>query len=184
MNKSFIKFVTDFGPLLIFFVVYYKSDKNLMSAIPPLIIATLVAVFIVYILEKKVPYLPLIGAALISVFGGLTIVFKNPIFLYLKPTIINILFAIILLGGKLIFKKNLIETFFKGSIKLENLGWDKLMYRWIGFFIFLAILNEAIWRTQSEEFWVNFKVWGILPLTFLFTAFQIPLIQKFKKNEE
>ena len=184
MNKSFIKFITDFGPLLIFFVVYYKSDKNLITAIPPLIVATLVAVFIVYIIEKKVPYLPLVGAALISVFGGLTIFFKNPIFLYLKPTIINILFAIILLGGKLIFKKNLIETFFKGSIKLENLGWDKLMYRWIGFFIFLAILNEAIWRTQSEEFWVNFKVWGILPLTFLFTAFQIPLIQKFKKNEE
>ena len=183
MNKSFIKFITDFGPLLIFFVVYYKSDKNLITAIPPLIVATLVAVFIVYIIEKKVPYLPLVGAALISVFGGLTIFFKNPIFLYLKPTIINIIFAIVLLTGKLVFKRNLIEVFFKGSIKLENAGWDKLMYRWIGFFVFLAVLNEVVWRTQSEEFWVNFKVWGILPLTFLFTAFQIPLIKKFKKNE-
>ena len=98
MNKSFVKLATDFGPLLIFFAVYYKSDKNLIIAIPPLIIATLIAVLAVYIMEKKIPYMPLIGAVLISVFGGLTVFFKNPIFLYLKPTIINILFAIILLG--------------------------------------------------------------------------------------
>ncbi len=184
MNKSFIKFVTDFGPLLIFFAVYYKSNKNLITAIPPLIIATLIAVAIVYILEKKIPYVPLVGAVLISVFGGLSIFFNNPIFLYLKPTIINIIFAIVLLIGKLIFKKNFLEVFFKGSIKLEILGWDKLLYRWVSFFIFLAILNEIVWRTQSEEIWVNFKVWGILPITFIFTLFQVPLIQKYKKNEE
>jgi len=184
VNKSFVKLATDFGPLLIFFAVYYKSDKNLIIAIPPLIIATLIAVLAVYIMEKKIPYMPLIGAVLISVFGGLTVFFKNPIFLYLKPTIINILFAIILLGGKIISNKNLLKIFFERSIKLEEIGWDKLMYRWTAFFIFLAILNEAIWRTQTEEFWVNFKVWGILPLTFIFTAFQVPLIQKYKKNEE
>ncbi len=183
MNKSFIKFATDFGPLLIFFVVYYKSDKDLITAIPPLIIATLIAVFIVYMMEKKIPYVPLVGAILIAIFGGLTFVFKNPIFLYIKPTIINILFAIVLLGGKIIFKKNLLKLFFKGSIKLENVGWDKLIYRWIAFFIFLAILNEVVWRTQTEEIWVNFKVWGILPITFLFTVFQVPLIQKYKINE-
>ena len=183
MNKSLIKFATDFGPLLIFFFVYYKSDKNLVTAIPPLIISTLIAVFIVYILEKKIPYIPLIGAVLISVFGGLTIFFKNPIFLYLKPTIINMIFAIVLWGGKMFSNKNLLKIFFQNSIKLEEIGWDKLMYRWVVFFIFLAILNEAVWRTQSEEFWVNFKVWGILPLTFIFTAFQVPLIQKYKKNE-
>ena len=154
-----------------------------MTAIPPLIISTLIAVFIVYILEKKIPYIPLIGAVLISVFGGLTIFFKNPIFLYLKPTIINMIFAIVLWGGKMFSNKNLLKIFFQNSIKLEEIGWDKLMYRWVVFFIFLAILNEAVWRTQSEEFWVNFKVWGILPLTFIFTAFQVPLIQKYKKNE-
>ena len=173
MNKSFIKFATDFGPLLIFFVVYYKSDKDLITAIPPLIIATLIAVFIVYMMEKKIPYVPLVGAILIAIFGGLTFVFKNPIFLYIKPTIINILFAIVLLGGKIIFKKNLLKLFFKGSIKLENVGWDKLIYRWIAFFIFLAILNEVVWRTQTEEIWVNFKVWGILPITFLFTVHRV-----------
>ena len=184
MNKSLFKFLTDFGPLLIFFVVYYKNDKNLIIAIPPLIVATLIAVLVIYMLEKKIPYVPIIGATLIAIFGGLTIIFKNPIFLYLKPTIINILFAIVLWGGKIFFKKNFLKVFFKGSIKLEDAGWEKLIYRWIGFFVFLAILNEIVWRTQSEEFWVNFKVWGILPITFLFTVFQVPLIQKYKKNEE
>ncbi len=179
-----MKFLTDFGPLLIFFVVYYKGGKDLIIAIPPLIIATLLAVCIVYFLEKKIPYIPLVGAILISIFGGLTIFFNNPIFIYLKPTIINIIFAIGLLIGKLIFGKNFLRLFFKGSLKLEDYGWDKLMYRWIFFFVFLAILNEIIWRTQTEEIWINFKVWGILPLTFIFTAFQIPLIQKYKKNEE
>ena len=184
MNKSFIKFITDFGPLLIFFFVYYRKEKNLIDAIPALIIATLIAVIISYLFEKKIPYLPIVGAALISLFGGLTFFFKNPIFIYLKPTVINIIFAITLLIGKILFKKNFLKVFFKGSLKLEEAGWDKLLYRWSAFFIFLALLNEVVWRTQTEEVWVNFKVWGILPLTFIFTAFQVPLIQKFKKNEE
>ena len=86
--------------------------------------------------------------------------------------------------GKLFFDKNFLKLFFKGSLKLEDLGWDKLLYRWILFFIFLAIVNEIVWRTQSEEIWINFKVWGILPLTFIFTAFQVPLIKRYQKNEE
>ena len=94
------------------------------------------------------------------------------------------MFAIGLLIGKVKFNKNFLKVFFKGSLKLEDIGWNKLMYRWVFFFIFLAIINEIIWRTQSEETWINFKVWGILPLTFIFTAFQIPLIQKYKKHEE
>ncbi len=184
MNKSFVKLLTDLGPLLIFFIVYYKGGKNLLTAIPPLIVATIIAVLVVYFLEKKIPYIPLVGAILISIFGGLTIFFNNPIFIYLKPTVINILFAIGLLIGKIAFNKNFLKLFFKGSLKLEDIGWNKLMYRWVFFFILLAILNEIIWRTQSEETWINFKVWGILALTFIFTASQIPLIQRYKKNEE
>ena len=184
MNKSFVKFLTDFGPLLIFFIVYYRGGKNLVIAIPPLIVATLLAVIVVYFLEKKIHYIPLVGAILISIFGGLTIFFNNPIFIYLKPTVINILFAIGLLIGKVKFNKNFLKVFFKGSLKLEDIGWNKLMYRWVFFFIFLAIINEIIWRTQSEETWINFKVWGILAITFIFTASQIPLIQKYKKHEE
>ena len=180
MNKSFVKFLTDFGPLLIFFTVYYKGGKNLIIAIPPLIVATLLAVLVVYILEKKIPYIPLVGAILISLFGGLTIFFNNPIFIYIKPTIINILFAIGLLVGKVIFNKNFLKLFFKGSLKLEDMGWNKLMYRWALFFVVLAILNEIVWRTQSEEAWINFKVWGILLLTFIFVASQVPLIKRYK----
>ena len=184
MNKSFIKFATDFGPLLAFFIIYYKNDKDLVSAIPALIIATLIAICVIYMLEKRIPILPLMGAVLVCLFGGLTIFFDNPIFIYLKPTIINLIFAFALFFGKVVLNKNFLKKLFESSIKLEEAGWDKLIIRWIGFFIFLAILNEAVWRTQTEEFWINFKVWGILPITFVFTAFQLPLIQKYKKREE
>ena len=180
MNKSLLKFVTDFGPLLIFFTVYYKSGNNLSVAIPPLIIATLIAVLISYVVEKKVPYLPLIGGIIISVFGGLTLYFNNPIFLYMKPTIINIIFAIILFIGRAFFNKNLLKYFFQNAFQIDEIGWDKLNNRWMLFFIFLALINELIWRTQTEVVWVNFKVWGILPLTFVFTALQIPVINKHK----
>ena len=184
MNKSLLKFVTDFGPLLAFFIIYYRNDKDLVSAIPALIIATLIAVCVIYLLEKRIPILPLIGAILVCLFGGLTIFFDNPVFIYLKPTIINLIFAFALFFGKVVLNKNFLKKLFESSIKLEEAGWDKLVVRWVGFFIFLALLNEAVWRTQTEEFWINFKVWGILPITFVFTAFQLPLIQKYKKSEE
>jgi len=180
VNKSFLKFIADFGPLLIFFTIYYKSGNNLSVAIPPLIISTIFAVGVIYLIEKKIPYIPLVGGIIISLFGGLTLYFNNPIFIYMKPTIINIIFAIILIGGKAFFNKNFLKFFFKTAFQLDELGWDKLNNRWAYFFIFLAILNEIIWRTQPETTWVNFKVWGILPLTFIFTALQLPMINKHK----
>ena len=180
MNKSLLKFLTDFGPLLVFFTIYYKNGHDLSKAIPPLIIATIVAVVVVYFVEKKIPYLPLAGGIIISIFGGLTLYFDNPIFLYVKPTVINLIFGITILVAKIFFNKNLIKIFFKKAFELNELGWDKLNFRWSYFFIFLAILNEVIWRTQSEIVWVNFKVWGILPLTLIFTGLQLPLINKHK----
>ena len=98
----------------------------------------------------------------------------------MKPTIINFVFAVILITGKLFFKKNFLEFFFKSAFRLDEIGWNKLNLRWAFFFIFLAFLNEIVWRTQPEAVWVNFKVWGILPITFIFTAFQLPLINKHK----
>ena len=181
MNKSLIKFLADFGPLLIFFIIYKKSGNDLSKAIPPLIISTIVAVVIVYFLEKKIPYVPLIGAVIISIFGGLTLYFDNPIFIYLKPTIINIIFAIILLISNKFFNKNLLKTLLQTAIVMNDDGWKKLNLRWAYFFIFLAALNELVWRTQTEELWVNFKVWAILPITLLFTIMQIPLINKYKQ---
>jgi len=183
MNKSFIKFVTDFGPLLVFFFFYYNSDKNLKVAIPPFIIATIITLAFVWILEKKIPMVPLIGGILITLFGGLTIYFNNPIFIYVKPTIINILFGLALLFGKYFTNEPILKKILGKSIMLSDVGWSLLNKRWMIFFFTLAFLNELVWRTQSEEFWVNFKVWGMLPITFIFTAFQISLITKYKTNE-
>ena len=183
MNKSLLKFITDFGPLLIFFTIYYKSGNDLKAAIPPLIISTVIAVFVMYLIEKKIPYVPLIGGIIVSFFGGLTLYFNNPIFLYVKPTIVNIIFAGVLIFGKIFFNKNFLKVFFKTAFQLDEIGWNKLNFRWAYFFIFLAILNEIVWRTfapEKEFIWVNFKVWGILPLTFIFTALQLPLITKHK----
>ena len=180
MNRSLLKFITDFGPLLIFFTFYYQNEKSLQVAIPPFIIATILSLGIIYLLEKKIPLIPLTSGILITFFGGLTIYFNNPIFLYMKPTIINVLFGFILLFGKYFSKENLLKKLLGNSIKLKDEGWLKLNARWIYFFFFLALLNEYVWRTQTEEFWVNFKVWGLLPITFIFTMFQVPLINKYK----
>tara|TARA_B100001146_G_scaffold116669_1_gene102779 strand:- start:59 stop:604 length:546 start_codon:yes stop_codon:yes gene_type:complete len=180
MSRPVIKFITDFGPLLVFFTIYFKNDNDLKLAIPPFIIATLIALAIVYFLERKISIVPLTSGILITLFGGLTLYFDNKIFFYMKPTVINLLFAFVLFFGQYITKKSLLKIFFKNSLNLRDEGWNKLNYRWIYFFIFIAILNEMVWRTQPEVFWVNFKVWGLLPITFLFTASQIPLINKYK----
>jgi len=183
MNKSLLKFITDFGPLLVFFFYYYNSDKNLKIAIPPFVIATIIALAIVWFIEKKIPMIPLIGGILITLFGGLTIYFNNPVFIYIKPTIINILFGFALLFGKFFTKEPVLKKMLGKSIKLTEEGWNILNKRWIFFFFSIAILNELVWRTQSEEFWVNFKVWGLLPITFIFTAFQVSLFTKYKIDE-
>tara|TARA_B100001245_G_scaffold211891_1_gene176832 strand:+ start:449 stop:1000 length:552 start_codon:yes stop_codon:yes gene_type:complete len=183
VNKSFFKFVTDFGPLLIFFSFYYKNDKNLQIAIPPFVIATLIALILVWIIEKKIPMVPLIGGILITFFGGLTIYFNNPVFIYIKPTIINILFGLALMLGKFFTNESILKKMLGNALQLTDQGWSILNKRWIFFFFALAILNEIVWRTQSEEFWVNFKVWGMLPITFIFTAFQINIVNKYKINE-
>ena len=180
MNRSFVKFLADFGPLLIFFTIYLSNDHDLKLAITPFIIATIVALLLIYFLEKKIAMVPLLGGILIGVFGGLTLYFDNKIFFYMKPTIINLIFALVLFVGQFIMKKNLLKIFFQKKLELKEEGWKKLNYYWGGFFIFIAILNEIVWRTQTELFWVNFKVWGLMPISFIFIATQVPLINKYK----
>jgi len=177
VNKFVISLI-NFSPLLIFFVIYFKYGQDLMLAIPPFIIATLVALAIVYFLEKKVSMVPLIGGIVITLFGGLALYFDNKIFFYMKPTILSLLLAGVLSFGKLFTKKPLIKILYQDALDLEDEVWQKLNNRWIYFFIFLAVLNEIVWRTQSEVFWVNFKVWGLLPITILFGLSQLPLMIK------
>ena len=175
--KGLLKLLVDVGPLAIFFIFYTRSD--LQSAILPFMIATVIAVIFWYIVEKKIPIMPTVGAIIILVFGGLTLYFNNDVFFKMKPTIINILFAGILFAGNLM-NKSLLKLLLGETLKLQDAGWSILTTRWISFFIVLAILNEIIWRTQSTDIWVNFKVFGILPLTFIFTLVQIPVIKKFQ----
>ena len=151
-----------------------------MLAIPPFIIATLIALAVVYFSEKKIPMMPLMSGIIITLFGGLTLYFDNKIFFYMKPTIINLLFAGVLFFGKYFTRKPLLKIVFQNALNLESEGWKKLNYHWICFFIFVAVLNEIVWRTQSEAFWVHFKVWGLIPISFLFVASQVPLIKKYK----
>tara|TARA_Y100000590_G_scaffold45527_1_gene48406 strand:+ start:4651 stop:5205 length:555 start_codon:yes stop_codon:yes gene_type:complete len=184
MSKPIIKFAADFGPLLIFFIIYFSNENDLKTAIPPFIVATLIALVVIYFLEKKIPMVPLLSGILITFFGGLTIYFDNKIFFYMKPTIINILFATILFFGKFFTQKPLLKIFFQSAFNLEDEGWKKLNYRWIIFFLLVALLNEIVWRTQSEAFWVNFKVWGLIPISFFFAMSQIPLINKYKLKQE
>lgn len=180
MNKSTLKFIADFGPLLIFFIYYKKFGMT--EAILPLIIATIVATGILYFVEKKIPKVPIISAVIVSLFGGLTLYFDNKIFFYMKPTIVNLLFAFVLFFASFVLKKNLLKSLLESSIQLEERGWELLNKRWMIFFIFLAFLNEIVWRTQTEDFWVKFKVFGIIPITFIFMMFQINLIKKYKIN--
>ena len=178
--KSIFKLLIDIGPLAVFFVFYTRSD--LKTAILPFIIATIIAVLFSYIIEKKIPIMPTVGAVIILIFGGLTIYFDNETFFKMKPTIINLLFAGILYGG-IILNKSLLRYLLGAALKLQDEGWDILTKRWIGLFIALAILNEIIWRTQTTDIWVNFKVFGILPITFIFTLTQFSTIKKYQVED-
>ena len=184
MNKSFLKFLTDFGPLVIFFYYYYDSGKNLKIAIPPFIIATIIALAIVWFFEKKIPKIPLLSGVLITLFGGLTIYFDNPVFIYIKPTIINILFAFALIFGRYFTNEPVLKKLMGNSISLTDEGWEVLNKRWIYFFFGLAILNEIVWRTQSTDIWVNFKVFGIMGITIIFTIVQILFLKKHLINSD
>ena len=175
--KSISKLFVDIGPLAVFFIFYIRGD--LQSAILPFMIATVIAVLFSYIVEKKIPIMPTVGAVIILIFGGLTIYFDNETFFKMKPTVINLLFAGILYGG-IIFNKLLLRYLLGAALKLKEEGWKILTRRWIYFFIALAILNEIIWRTQSTDIWVNFKVFGILPITFIFTLAQFTIIKKYQ----
>ena len=126
--------------------------------------------------------MPLVTGVVVLIFGGLTLYFQDSLFIKLKPTIVNTLFGLTLLGG-LLFGRSLLPVVLDAVFQLDEEGWRKLTFRWGLFFILLAVLNEAVWRTQSDDVWVNFKVWGVMPLTVVFAVFQTPLIMKHQLPE-
>ncbi len=173
-----MKQLFEFFPLIVFFVVYYKSDKDLYLSITAVIIATLISLVALYIKERKISTMMLVSTVILIVFGGLSIFLKNDIFFKMKPTIINALFAIILIGSTY-FNKPVLKLLLNSSMKLTDQGWSLMNKLWSGFFIFLALLNEIVWRTQTTDVWVNFKVFGIMGITIVFTIIQIPLLKKY-----
>ena len=170
-----IKFAVEFGPLLAFFAVYYFRD--IFSATLVFMVATAVSLSLSWIYVRRIAPMPLFTAAIIFVFGGLTLWLHDETFIKLKPTMVNLLFAG-LLGGGLVFGRNPLKMLFATAFSLTDEGWRKLTLRWVFFFVLMAIGNEIVWRNFSTDIWVNYKVFGILPLTIIFAIAQTPLIQR------
>lgn len=178
-------FLVEMLPLAAFFIAYKfahrvfgnPEDKNLIYATGVLMVATIIAVAYKWVKERKIATMPLVTVGLLMVFGGLTIYFDNDLFIKIKPTILNLLFATILLGG-LLFKKNLISFVMGTVLKLEDRGWFKLTLMWGIYFIALAALNEYVWRNYSEDTWVSFKLFGMTPLSIVFSIVSIFAVSK------
>ena len=173
---SWLKLTLDIGPLLLFFVV--NTRAGIYAATGAFMAAVLIALAVSYAKTRHLAVMPLVTAVVVVVFGGLTLVLQDETFIKLKPTIIYLLFAGVLLGG-LAFGKLLLGMVFDAVFDLTEEGWRKLTVRWAIFFAFLAVVNEVVWRTQTTDFWVSFKLFGVVPLTFLFGALQVPLLMKY-----
>lgn len=180
MKKS-VSTALEVLPLVVFFAVYKFSD--LIAATGALVVVTIVTISITYMVERRVPMMPLISAIVLSFFGGLTLISGDGIFIKIKPTLVNIVFASILFAGAYM-KKPLLKYLMESAFKMDDEAWLKFSLRWGFFFLFLAGLNEVIWRNFSEDFWVKFKVFGMLPISVLFTATQIPFLKKNMIEEE
>lgn len=174
-GPAWLKPAADYGPLAVFFLVYLKW--GLMPATGALIAATAVALALSLILVRRVPLMPLITAIVVGIFGGLTLWLHDDTFIKMKPTIVQAIIAVILLGG-LAFGKPLLKPVMGAAWNMDETGWRKLTLRFALFFIAMAVLNEFVWRTQSTDFWVNFKVFGLFGLTLVFSLAQMPLLNK------
>ena len=190
-----LKFVLELGPLMVFFFANSRGEW-LASTFPvltefggPIFIATglfmaatAIALVVSWSLTRTLPIMPLVSGVVVFLFGGLTLWLQDATFIKMKPTIVNTLFGAVLLGG-LFFGRSLLGYVFDSAFKLDAEGWRKLTLRWGLFFLFLAVVNEVVWRNFSEATWVAFKVWGIMPITVAFTLFQMPLIMRHSTDE-
>src|SRR5437660_60758 len=199
--NPFLKLALEMGPLLLFFFanarpalfmplvgpllpgVISGEKAGIFVATAVFMAAIVVSLAVSYALTRHLPVMAMVTAVVVVVFGGLTLVLHDDTFIKMKPTIIYLLFAGRLLGG-LFFNKPLLAIVFDSVFDLTEEGWRKLTMRWAIFFLALALLNEIVWRTQTTDFWVSFKVFGVLPLTFVFAALQYPLLQKYAAMKE
>ena len=168
--------VVEYGPILIFFLAYYMAD--LFVATASIMIATVFALALSYVFDRHVPIMPLITAGIIGVFGGLTLWLQDETFIKMKPTIIQAIFGTVLISG-LIVNRLFLKSLMGAAWQITDEGWRVLTLRFAIFFFFLAALNEVVWRTQSTEVWVNFKVFGLMSLTIIFILTQLSLLKRY-----
>jgi intracellular septation protein len=185
-----LKLALELGPLLVFFFANTRGEW-LAATFPSLaalggpifiatglfMVATAISLSVSWLLTRTLPIMPLVSGIIVFVFGAMTLYLQDDTFIKMKPTIVNTLFGVVLLGG-LFFGKALLGYVFDSAFKLDAEGWRKLTLRWGLFFLFLALANEVVWRSFSTDAWVAFKVWGIMPITLIFTFSQMPLIMK------
>lgn len=183
------KLALEIGPLVLFFLGNAYAEKfgaapeqKLFVATGLFIAATVIALAIHYALMRRLAVMPMVSGVVVVVFGGLTLALQDKTFIMVKPTIVNTLFGLVLLGG-LAFGRPLLSVVLDSMFSLTEEGWRKLTFRWGLFFLFLAVLNEVVWRTQTEDFWVNFKVFGIMPVTVLFALAQTPLLSRYERKD-
>lgn len=191
-----LKLTLELGPLMVFFFANTRGEwlaerfpmlaglgGPLFIATALFMVATAVALTASWLLMRTLPIMPLVSGVVVFIFGALTLYLHSEMFIKMKPTIVNTLFGVILLGG-LAFGKSLLGYVFDSAFRLDAEGWRKLTLRWGLFFLFLAIVNEVVWRSFSTDTWVAFKVWGIMPITLLFTMSQMPLIMRHSLERE
>lgn len=174
-SPPWLKPLTEYGPLIAFFIAYWRAD--LTTATIALMAATAVALALSLIIARKLPLMPLITALVVGLFGGLTLWLHDDTFIKMKPTIVQAVIGAILLGG-LLTGRALLKPVLGAAWAMDEIGWRKLTFRFGLFFFAMAALNEIVWRTQSTEFWVGFKVFGIMPITIIFALSQTPVILK------
>lgn len=179
--NPWVKIGLEIGPLVLFFVG--NSYGGIYFATGLFMVATAVALAAMWLLARRIAVMPLVSALVVTVFGGLTLWLQDDHFIKLKPTLLNAIFGLALLGG-LAFKKPLLPYVFDGMVNLTDEGWHKLTVRWGVFFLVMAAVNEVVWRSVSTDTWVAFKTFGYLPLTFVFAMAQAPLMARFEAKPE
>jgi intracellular septation protein len=182
-----LKLLIDFGPLVVFFAVYYgveryRPEAGIYWATGVLMVATVAALTASRLLLGRFSVPPLVTAVLVAVFGALTIWLQDPRFIMIKPTIIYLLFVGVLAFG-LVTRRPLLKLVMGEALQLTDEGWRKLTFRWLVFFAAMALLNEIVWRNFSQPVWVTFKAWGFLPLTLIFAVAQVGLIRRYEAKD-
>ena len=174
-GTQLVKMLLEIGPIAVFFLV--NSYRGIFWGTGAFMIATVIALVASKLLVGRIPIMPLVSGFFVLVFGGLTLLLHDDLFIKMKPTIVNTLFAGILFGG-LLYGQALLKYLFGEVFRLTDEGWRKLTFRWACFFVVLAIMNEIVWRSSSTEFWISFKIWGIMPLTMAFAIAQVGILKR------